>query len=144
MPVRTLQMVVCPLHVPDKTGMVYTQANLKSSVDMFRLPSYGCIDPVPPIVMFPHLSNVSHSIRKLWFSGYYLMSEIQVLDTPQGKVAKSLLDSGVPMVLRPYFLKEDGNLIIKGIDFYMNDIFEIPSIELLRKKKLETLNKINK
>ncbi len=42
-----------------------------------------------------HLANASHLVTKLWWEGNVLMGEGEVLNTPSGKVLKSLIDSGV-------------------------------------------------
>lgn len=42
-----------------------------------------------------HLANASHLITKLWWEGNVLMGTGEVLNTPSGKVLKSLIESGV-------------------------------------------------
>lgn len=42
-----------------------------------------------------HLANASHLVTKLWWEGNALMGEGEILNTPSGKVLKSLLDDGV-------------------------------------------------
>jgi Prohead core protein serine protease len=42
-----------------------------------------------------HLANASHLITKLWWEGNVLMGEGEVLNTPSGKVLKSLIESGL-------------------------------------------------
>lgn len=41
------------------------------------------------------LSNVSHLVTNSWWDGEQVMGDIEVLDTPKGKILKSLLDAGV-------------------------------------------------
>lgn len=41
------------------------------------------------------LGNVSHLVTKLWWEGNTLMGEGEILNTPSGKVVKSLLESGI-------------------------------------------------
>jgi len=54
---------------------------------------FGELDhPTDSIV---HLANASHLITKLWWEGNVLMGEGEVLNTPSGKVLKSLIDGGV-------------------------------------------------
>jgi hypothetical protein len=53
---------------------------------------YGELDhPTDSII---HLANASHLITKLWWDGNVLMGEGEVLDTPSGKVLKSLIENG--------------------------------------------------
>jgi hypothetical protein len=54
---------------------------------------YGELDhPSDSIV---HLANASHLITKLWWEGNELHGQSEVLNTPAGKVLKSLIESGV-------------------------------------------------
>lgn len=54
---------------------------------------FGELDhPTDSIV---HLANASHLVTKLWWEGNVLMGEGEVLNTPSGKVLKSLIDAGV-------------------------------------------------
>jgi hypothetical protein len=54
---------------------------------------FGELDhPTDSIV---HLANASHLVTKLWWEGNVLMGEGEVLNTPSGKVLKSLIESGV-------------------------------------------------
>lgn len=53
---------------------------------------YGELDhPTDSIV---HLANTSHIITKLWWEGNILMGEGEILNTPNGKVLKALIDAG--------------------------------------------------
>jgi len=42
-----------------------------------------------------HFEKASHLITKLWWDGKTLMGEGEILNTPHGKVLKSLMESGV-------------------------------------------------
>jgi len=42
-----------------------------------------------------HFENASHLITKLWWDGNVLMGEGEVLNTPSGKVLRSLIEAGV-------------------------------------------------
>lgn len=42
-----------------------------------------------------HFKDCSHCITKLWWDGNNLMGEGQILNTPCGKVLKSLIDDGI-------------------------------------------------
>lgn len=42
-----------------------------------------------------HFQNCSHKVTKLWWEGKTLMGEGTILDTPSGKVLKSLISDGV-------------------------------------------------
>ena len=42
-----------------------------------------------------HFNNASHVVTKLWWEGNTLMGEGEILNTPHGKVLKSLINDGV-------------------------------------------------
>lgn len=41
------------------------------------------------------LKNVSHLITKIWWEGNDVWGEVEVLDTPNGRTLKSLIESGI-------------------------------------------------
>lgn len=64
-----------------------------------------------------HFENSSHLITKLWWDGQVLMGEGEVLDTPSGKVLRSLINSGVRVGISSRGVgngstNEDGVLVI--------------------------------
>jgi hypothetical protein len=44
-----------------------------------------------------NLKNASHLVTEIWMDGKNAMGKIEVLDTPSGKILKSLVDSGVKL-----------------------------------------------
>lgn len=74
----------------------------------------NCDHPSDSIV---HFQNASHLITKLWWDGSTLMGEGEVLDTPSGKVLKSLINAGVRVGISSRGVgngstNEDGVLVI--------------------------------
>ncbi len=43
------------------------------------------------------LEKVSHVVREMWWDGDTWMGKIEILDTPCGKIAASIIDSGVTL-----------------------------------------------
>ena len=43
------------------------------------------------------LSKVSHVVREMWWDGDTWMGKIEILPTPMGKIAESLIDSGITL-----------------------------------------------
>lgn len=43
------------------------------------------------------LENVSHIIREVWWDGANVMGRVEILNTPKGKIAQSLMESGVQL-----------------------------------------------
>jgi len=44
-----------------------------------------------------NLRNASHMVTDVWFEGKDVMGKVKVLDTPSGKILRSLVDSGVKL-----------------------------------------------
>lgn len=44
-----------------------------------------------------NLGNVSHNIKKVWWDGNDLIGELELLNTPSGKIAMELVSAGVPL-----------------------------------------------
>lgn len=44
-----------------------------------------------------NLKNVSHMVTDIWWNGDDVMGKIKILDTPSGKIAKDLTNSGVTL-----------------------------------------------
>ena len=44
-----------------------------------------------------NLSNVSHNIKKVWWDGNDLMGQLELLNTPSGKIAMELVSAGIPL-----------------------------------------------
>jgi hypothetical protein len=42
-----------------------------------------------------NLKNVSHNIKKIWWSGDRVMGAIEILPTPSGNILKALIESGI-------------------------------------------------
>jgi hypothetical protein len=64
-----------------------------------------------------HFENTSHLVTKLWWEGNVLMGEGEVLNTPSGKVLRSLIEAGVRVGISSRGVgngqtNEDGVLVI--------------------------------
>ena len=46
-----------------------------------------------------NLKNASHMVTKVWWDNKNVMGKVKVLDTPSGQVLRSLVDSGVKLVI---------------------------------------------
>jgi len=44
-----------------------------------------------------NLNNVSHNIKKIWWEGNDLMGELELLNTPSGKIAQEIISAGIPL-----------------------------------------------
>lgn len=83
---------------PNKNKRVYPRMVLENGVQKLNESIknrglFGELDhPTDTII---HLANASHLVTRLWWEGNTLMGEGEVLNTPAGKVLKSLLESGL-------------------------------------------------
>ncbi len=50
-----------------------------------------------PEVSIVNLGNVSHVIKKVWWEQNDLMGELELLNTPSGKIAQELVLAGIPL-----------------------------------------------
>jgi hypothetical protein len=79
-----------------------------------------------------NLDKVSHLITDLKFEGNNVMGKAQILDTPNGKIVKGLLDGGVRLGVSTRgmgSLKQDKGAQVVQSDFILNtvDIVQDPS-----------------
>ena len=86
------------------------------------------------------LSNVSHRITELWYdqAARQIKGRIEVLDTPKGVIAKSLLEAGVPLSISSRAagtVNEDKTVQIQQI--YTYDLVAKPGFEAA---ELKTVN----
>jgi hypothetical protein len=44
-----------------------------------------------------NLGNVAHNIKRVWWEGNDLMGELELLNTPSGKIAMELVSAGIPL-----------------------------------------------
>ncbi len=69
-----------------------------------------------------NLKNVSHMVTSVWWDGDAVMGKVKVLDTPSGKILRSLVESGVKLGISSRGLgstrKEGGKTIVED-DFQL-------------------------
>ena len=69
-----------------------------------------------------NLKNASHIVTKMWWDGSNVMGKVKVLDTPSGKILKSLVESGVKLGISSRGLgstrKESGKTVVED-DFQL-------------------------
>jgi hypothetical protein len=82
-------------------GRVYPNEVLHREVDKYitgpvkTRTSLGELDhPESSVVS---LSNASHVITRVWWEGNDLMGELELLNTPSGKIAQELILAGIPL-----------------------------------------------
>lgn len=85
---------------------------------------------------FISLANVSHKVENMGFEGNKLLCQVELLDTPNGKIAQDIIKNGHSIKLAPkmlarpiYELDEDGNPTDKIIGYDNLDIISINIVE---------------
>ena len=83
----------------NQNGRVYPMEILKREVQQYiegpikERRATGELDHPDSSVI--NLQNVSHNIRKIWWKGDDVMGEVEILDTPAGKILKELFRNGI-------------------------------------------------
>ncbi len=87
--------------VKNGNGRVYPMNILKKQVDMYTKgpvatrTATGELDhPESSII---NLNNVSHIITRVWWEGNDVMGELELLNTPSGKIAQEIVLAGIPL-----------------------------------------------
>ena len=82
-------------------GRVYPMEILRKQVDIYikgpiaSNTAMGELDH--PEASIVNLNNVSHNIKKVWWEGNDLMGELELLNTPSGKIAQEIISAGIPL-----------------------------------------------
>jgi hypothetical protein len=80
---------VYPKEVLQREVEKYLEGPIKTNTAMGELDH-----PESTIV---NLNNVSHIIKKVWWDGNDLMGELELLNTPSGKIAQEIVSAGIPL-----------------------------------------------
>jgi hypothetical protein len=80
---------VYPKEVLQREVQKYMEGPIKSNTAMGELDH-----PESSIV---NLNNVSHTIKRVWWEGNDLMGELELLNTPSGKIAQEIISAGIPL-----------------------------------------------
>ena len=80
---------VYPKAVLEREAKKYAETAVASNTAMGELDH-----PESTIV---NLNNVSHNIKKIWWEGNDLMGELELLNTPSGKIAQEIVAAGIPL-----------------------------------------------
>ena len=82
-------------------GRVYPMDILRKQVDIYikgpiaSNTAMGELDH--PEAAIVNLNNVSHNIKRVWWEGNDLMGELELLNTPSGKIAQEIVSAGIPL-----------------------------------------------
>lgn len=80
---------VYPRNVLEKEVNRYISENVKIRTSMGELDH-----PNSEVV---NLANVSHLVTNIWWEGNNVMGELELLNTPSGKIAQEIILAGIPL-----------------------------------------------
>ena len=80
---------VYPKRVLEREAKKYAETAIKSNTAMGELDH-----PESTII---NLKNASHNIKRIWWEGNDLMGELELLNTPSGKIAQEIVLAGIPL-----------------------------------------------
>ena len=80
---------VYPMEVLRREVEKYIDGPIKSNTAMGELDH--------PEASIVNLNNVSHNIKRIWWDGNDLMGELELLNTPSGKIAQEIVSAGIPL-----------------------------------------------
>jgi hypothetical protein len=80
---------VYPKAVLEREAKKYADTAIKSNTAMGELDH-----PESTII---NLKNASHNIKRIWWEGNDLMGELELLNTPSGKIAQEIVLAGIPL-----------------------------------------------
>jgi hypothetical protein len=89
------------VEVKNGNGRVYPKSVLLPQVDKYIKDSIetntalGELDHPESTVV--NLNNTSHIIKRVWWEGNDLMGELELLNTPSGKIAQEIISAGIPL-----------------------------------------------
>jgi hypothetical protein len=80
---------VYPKAVLEREAKKYADTAIKTNTAMGELDH-----PESTII---NLKNASHNIKRIWWEGNDLMGELELLNTPSGKIAQEIVSAGIPL-----------------------------------------------
>jgi hypothetical protein len=80
---------VYPKEILEREAKKYAETSIKSNTAM------GELDHPESSVI--NLKNASHNIKRIWWEGNDLMGELELLNTPSGKIAQEIVSAGIPL-----------------------------------------------
>lgn len=87
--------------VKNGNGRVYPKETLEREVEKYikeqvnQNTAMGELDHPESSVV--NLKNVSHNIKRIWWEDNNVMGELELLNTPAGKIAQEIVSSGIPL-----------------------------------------------
>jgi hypothetical protein len=112
-------------------GRVYPTGVLSREIDNYKqivkdMRALGELDhPESSII---NLNNVSHLVLDVWMEGKVVMGKLKVLDTPSGKILRSLIEGGAQLGISSRGL---GSVEQKGGKTMVQDDFQLICFDIV-------------
>ena len=112
-------------------GRVYPTGVLSREIDNYKqmvkdMRALGELDhPESSII---NLNNVSHLVLDVWMDGKVVMGKLKVLDTPSGKILRSLIEGGAQLGISSRGL---GSVEQKGGKTMVQDDFQLICFDIV-------------
>jgi len=116
----------------NRNGRIYAKDILEREMSKYQRlvdenRALGELDhPTTPEV---NLQNASHLIRRFWWNGLVIEGEVEILNTPAGKIAKQLIASKVPLGIssRGVGSVDGDNYVQEDYQLICYDLVSMPS-----------------
>ena len=103
---KEVTCVVCNIETDDKYGMKYSKDALQKAIDEYNKKSSRLGILGDRTEMATHLEDVSHSVEEVNVVGDNVIAKVNLFDTPRGKLAQELINSGHPLKMEPRIVAE--------------------------------------
>jgi len=116
-----LTEIITLINKPTGSGQIYLKDILTGAFNIFMSKDvgfrYGVIDE-PIHTNAAYAKNASHYLMDVWDDGARFMGEIQVVDTPMGRILQDLLESGVDITLGLAAVASFARAPVVSLDFF--------------------------
>lgn len=123
---------------PNHHGTTYTKHVVDTIIEQFRRikesgrPILGELCVTNPISAGSNgvsLANVSHEVKEMWIENDELMVEIEVFETPRGKILSGILEFGEIQPTIRGTGTMDENRSVRSIDLTTIDVDALPLLQ---------------
>lgn len=132
-----LECIMGELNHPNHNGRIYDSNMMKEAIEKWQKDGNKIVELNPNYddFMKPNILNAAGEAKDIWMEDNKVIGKIQLLDTPQGKVAKEMFNTGKELYINPRMLgekepalDENGN---QKFDENGNQIYEIKDVQVI-------------
>lgn len=89
---------------PNRNGRIYPQDVLEKAIQNYNEKDYKFGELGYPITQNVELQHISHRINEVKLKDNNFCANIELLDTPSGKIAKEIVKAGLNLHIKPRML----------------------------------------